>query len=472
MTGECNLLAGYSVYSYMSIQRINRGPENLRFSLTNRVRSASRAFALTAVVALSWAGQLAAQPSESETEQILFLKEEEKLARDVYMTLGTKWDLRVFQNIARSEQVHMDQVDTLLAAYGLTDPAFNEIGRFQNPLLQHLYDRLTSEGSISLRTALGVGEFIEIIDIKDLEVLIASTDAPLIIGVAERLLAGSINHLAAFNRQLDLLPDALPAVDPSSNLVNLSARGILGEDEEALIGGFVIEGTGTLRVLLDVRGPSLSAYGVSDPAQNPVLKLFHGDEILAVNDSWSDAVSAAFIADAGLFEFAPTEAAVLVDLSPGAYTFVTENRGAGSTGLIEVFGWSDPAEDIRLANLSVRGQTGSGESRLIAGFIVEGAGPLSIAVRALGPTLSSYGVANVVEQPVLKIYQETEHSRDVGDWIHANVLGVVPSLYWPESILEPLDVILQNPGAVTIHAIDQTEEGGIVLIDVTLFDPR
>ena len=451
----------------MSIQRSNRSH---KLSLTKSILNLS--LALVAVGALFWANQLAAQPSESETEQILFLKEEEKLARDVYTTLGTHWDLKVFQNIARSEQVHMDQVDSLIAAYGLTDPAVNEIGRFNNPLLQHLYDRLTSEGSVSLRAALGVGEFIEIIDIKDLEVLIASTDAPLILDVAERLLAGSIKHLASFNRQIDLLPDALPAVDPSTDLVNLSARGILGDGEEALIGGFVIEGTGTLQVLLAVRGPSLSAYGISTPAQDPALELFNGDEKLAVNDSWSDAVSASFVAEAGLSGFAPTEAAVLVDLPPGAYTFITENRGAGSTGLVEVFGWSDPADDIRLANLSVRGQTGSGESRLIAGFIVEGAGPLPIAVRALGPTLASYGVANVVEQPVLEIYQDAEPIQEVADWIHANVLGVVPSTYWPESILEPLGVVLQDSGAVTVHAIDQTGEGGIVLIDVTLFDSR
>jgi len=454
----------------MSIHRINKIFH--QFPLTHPVRSVSWAFSLSAVVALSWAGQLAAQPSESEAEQILFLKEEEKLARDVYTTLGEKWDLKVFQNIARSEQVHMDQVDTLLAAYGLTDPEINEIGRSQNPLLQHLYDRLTSEGSISLRAALGVGEFIEIIDIKDFEVLIASSDAPLVLDVAERLLAGSIKHLAAFNRQLDLLPDALPAPDPSSDLVNLSARGILGDAEEALIGGFVIEGTGTLRVLLGVRGPSLSAYGVSTPAQDPALELFRGEEKLAVNDSWSDAVSAAFVVEAGLFGFAPKEAAVLVELPPGAYTFVTENRGAGSTGLIEVFGWSDPDDEIHLANLSVRGQSGPGEDRLIAGFIVEGTGSLPIAVRALGPTLASYGVANVVEQPVLEIYRDAEPTRDVADWIHANVLGVVPSTYWPESILEPLDVVLQDSGAVTVHAVDQTGEGGIVLIDVTLLNSR
>ncbi|RKX30010.1 MAG: hypothetical protein DRP71_15725, partial [Verrucomicrobia bacterium] len=147
----------------MSIQRSNRSH---KLSLTKSILNLS--LALVAVGALFWANQLAAQPSESESDQILFLKEEEKLARDVYTTLGTHWDLKVFQNIARSEQVHMDQVDSLIAAYGLTDPAINEIGRFNNPLLQHLYDRLTSEGSVSLRAALGVGEFIEIIDIKDL----------------------------------------------------------------------------------------------------------------------------------------------------------------------------------------------------------------------------------------------------------------------------------------------------------------
>ena len=139
--------------------------------------------------------------------------------------------------------------------------------------------------------------------------------------------------------------------------------------------------------------------------------------------------------------------------------------------MIEICGWSDPERDARLVNLSVRGQTLPGEGRLIAGFVVQGSGSIPIAIRALGPTLSDYGILQFIEQPILKIFTENEPAKSVEDWIHTGVLGVVGSSYWPESILEPLEVVLQGSGSVSIHAIDQTGVNGTVLIDLTVLKP-
>lgn len=137
--------------------------------------------------------------SDAEIDGILFMREEEKLARDVYQVLYDEWEHRVFQNIAGSEQAHMDAVGVLIQRYNLEDPIVgNEIGAFTDAELQSLYDQLVGQGSESLAAALRVGAAVEEIDILDLEELIAETEAIDVTTVYENLLRGSRNHLRAF----------------------------------------------------------------------------------------------------------------------------------------------------------------------------------------------------------------------------------------------------------------------------------
>ncbi len=144
---------------------------------------------------------LSGELSEEERESILYMREEEKLARDVYLYLYDKWGLQVFQNIARSEQQHMDMVKVLIDRYGLEDPA-KERGIFTNPELQALYDELIERGSRSLEEALKVGALIEEVDIKDLKEWLSKVDNADIIQVYENLMRGSRNHLRAFTSVL------------------------------------------------------------------------------------------------------------------------------------------------------------------------------------------------------------------------------------------------------------------------------
>lgn len=112
--------------------------------------------------------QPAAPAAQIPEDGLTYVREEEKLARDVYLFLYDMWGLQVFQNIADSEQTHTDAVKTLLDAYGLTDPAAaTQPGEFVNPDLQALYNQLTAQGSLSLADALKVGAAIEEIDILD-----------------------------------------------------------------------------------------------------------------------------------------------------------------------------------------------------------------------------------------------------------------------------------------------------------------
>lgn len=140
-------------------------------------------------------------PSEltkEEIEGLLFMREEEKLAHDVYQALYNQWNLPIFLNISNSEQTHTDAVKTLIDRYGLQDPASSQIGVFTNSKLQDLYNQLVKEGSQSIAAALKVGATIEEIDILDLEKQIAQTEKQDIILVYENLMKGSRNHLRSF----------------------------------------------------------------------------------------------------------------------------------------------------------------------------------------------------------------------------------------------------------------------------------
>ncbi len=141
--------------------------------------------------------------SDAEKEGIMYMREEEKLARDVYKTLYDKWGLQIFANIASSEQTHMEAVKLLIEKYGLEDPAENKgVGEFSNSELQKLYNDLVAEGSKSIEDALKVGAMIEEIDILDLKKHISETDKEDIKLVYENLMKGSRNHLRAFTSTL------------------------------------------------------------------------------------------------------------------------------------------------------------------------------------------------------------------------------------------------------------------------------
>ena len=141
--------------------------------------------------------------SNAEINHLLFMREEEKLAHDVYLALYDQWGLPLFENIAQSEAAHTEAVKGLLDKYGLPDPAdASPPGVFVNQDLQGMYDDLTEQGNSSLSKALKVGAAIEEIDILDLQSALDETNTADIKRVYENLLKGSENHLRAFTSTL------------------------------------------------------------------------------------------------------------------------------------------------------------------------------------------------------------------------------------------------------------------------------
>lgn len=141
--------------------------------------------------------------SLEEVAALKFMREEEKLAHDVYAALYSLWGANVFYQISLSETTHTEAILALLIKYGIPDPAASTApGVFEDAALQTLYNTLMTMGQVSLIEGLKVGALIEETDIHDINEKKAITDEPDILNVYDSLLCGSRNHLRAFNDQL------------------------------------------------------------------------------------------------------------------------------------------------------------------------------------------------------------------------------------------------------------------------------
>jgi hypothetical protein len=142
--------------------------------------------------------------TQKENDDLRFLREEEKLARDVYLFSYNKYQISIFSSISQSEQKHMDSVLSLLNKYGIPDPASPQVGVFVNQDLQSLYNSLIVQSNISSIEALKVGATIEDLDINDIDHFIVNTTKSDLLSVYDNLTCGSKNHIRSFTSQLTL----------------------------------------------------------------------------------------------------------------------------------------------------------------------------------------------------------------------------------------------------------------------------
>ncbi|MBI9038718.1 MAG: DUF2202 domain-containing protein [Bacteroidales bacterium] len=159
----------------------------------------------TSLENMAFTSQPTSVPYSKENSDIAglkFMREEEKLARDVYDHFYINWNSTIFDNISNSEQVHMDRVLDLLTFYGVEDPAQPEPGVFSNQELQELYNTLIEAGESSVEDALVVGATIEEVDMVDIQNLLDQTEDENIQCLYGNLLKGSRNHLRSFYNKL------------------------------------------------------------------------------------------------------------------------------------------------------------------------------------------------------------------------------------------------------------------------------
>ena len=201
-------------------------------------------------------------------------------------------------------------------------------------------------------------------------------------------------------------PSPTPTPTPPAQSLNVSTRLDVGTGDKVSIGGIIITPGDAKRVLLRAIGPSLSNFGITDPLADPVLELHAQDGMLiSTNDNWNSP-PAPDIEATGLAPTNPLESAIIATLDPGLYTaIVTGKNGGTGVGLVEAYDL-DQSATSQLGNLSTRGFVDTGTNVMIGGFILGPDGTLNanVLVRAIGPSLTAFGVTDALADPVLELH--------------------------------------------------------------------
>ena len=187
-----------------------------------------------------------------------------------------------------------------------------------------------------------------------------------------------------------------------ARLANISTRGQVETGGDVLIGGFIVNGSSSKLILARALGPSLVPFGVTNALMDPTLELHNQNgALLFSNNDWTTAPNKQQITDTGRAPGSSKESAILTSLAPGSYTAIV--RGAGNTtgvALVEIYD-QDSGPGSLLSNLSTRAVVGTGNNVMIGGVIVTDT--KTVVVRALGPTLTQFGVTNALNDPALEL---------------------------------------------------------------------
>jgi hypothetical protein len=268
-------------------------------------------------------------------------------------------------------------------------------------------------------------------------------------------------------------------------LANLSTRAFVQTSDNVMIGGFMVQGTQPKRVILRAIGPELSQYGIPNAMADPTLELHDANgALIASNDNWQTTIIGGIITSDQVQDIqnsgrAPgdgRESAIIADLPPGNYTAIL--RGVNNTmgvALVEVYDLSPSPQSI-LGNISTRSLVQTGNDVMIGGFIVQGAQPKNVIIRAIGPELSQYGVPNPLANPTLELHNGAGALIASNDnWQHTIIGGIIAQdqvQNIQNSGHAPMDpnesVIIANlpPGNYTAIVRGVSNTTGVALVEV------
>ncbi len=249
--------------------------------------------------------------------------------------------------------------------------------------------------------------------------------------------------------------------DRQATFGNISSRLKVETGDKVMIGGFIVTGKGSKRVILRATGPSVPVTGA---LADPTLELYNdAGQLVAMNDNWQDAPNHEEMADSTLAPAHPREAAILTRLAPGNHTAVV--RGANGTtgvGLVEVYDL-EPGSDAKLGNISTRGFVQTGDNILIGGLILTGSSPLRVLVRALGPSLP---VAGALADPTLELRDRDGAllaSND--DWRSTQEAEIIGTTLPPPSEREAAIVRTLPPASYTAIVRGVGGSTGVALVE-------
>jgi hypothetical protein len=289
------------------------------------------------------------------------------------------------------------------------------------------------------------------------------------------------NTVVTVGHQGLILRGELPAVSAAGRLVNMSIRTTAGTDDATLIVGVGLGGAGTQgskAVLLRAVGPTLGVFGVGGALSDTVMTVYQGTAQVAQNDDW-DASSGNTFAGLGAFAFGAgsRDSAIYNAAIPsGSYSIQIAGKG-GATGiaLAEIYdatpSASFAAATPRLVNVSARTQVGTGDNILIAGFVVGGATPVRVLVRAVGPTLGVFGVGGALADPKLEVYNAAAKIGENDNWAGSAALktafgSVAAFAFSADNSADAALVATLQPGSYTVQVSGVNATTGVALVEL------
>lgn len=258
-----------------------------------------------------------------------------------------------------------------------------------------------------------------------------------------------------------------PVVVTPSQFLNLSTRLRVQTGDKVLIGGFIVTGNTSKKVILRAIGPSLGPFGIADALANPVLELHAADgSLITSNDDWKSTQQTEIEAT-GLAPQNDLESAIVATLAPAAYTAIVSGQNASGVVLVEVYDL-DTAADAELANLSTRGFVETGDNIMIGGFILgNGTGVSDVVIRALGPSLTPFGVADALADPTLEIRDANGALLATNDnWKDTQQSEIAATGLAPPDDLESAILRTFAPGAYTALVAGQNGNTGVALVEL------
>ncbi|HWM24043.1 MAG TPA: kelch repeat-containing protein [Chthoniobacterales bacterium] len=271
--------------------------------------------------------------------------------------------------------------------------------------------------------------------------------------------ATSINFDATSDHQVFV-------VSAPATFANISTRLKVETGENVLIGGFIVTGTASKRIILRAIGPSLP---VSGTLANPRLELYNGaGQLVAANDNWRDAPNEQEIIDSSIPPSHDLESAILTTVAPGNHTAIVrgENDATG-IALVEVYDL-EAGSDTKLANISTRGFVQTGENVLIGGLILTGLEPRRVIVRAIGPSLAR---PDALADPTLELRDANGGLLAFNDnWRTSQEAEIIGTTIPPSNDLESAVVQTLAPAHYTAIVQGQNAATGIALVEAYSLD--
>jgi N-acetylneuraminic acid mutarotase len=297
---------------------------------------------------------------------------------------------------------------------------------------------------------------------------------------SEMIVWGGYHHGGATNTGGRYCAAGLPA-----RLGNISTRAFVQTGDNVVIGGFMVQGPQTKRVIIRALGPELTQYGVPNVLANPTLELHNSTgALIASNNNWASTIIGGIITtnqvhDIQASGYAPgdgRESAIIAELPAGNYTAIV--RGVNNmTGvaLVEVYDLGTNSNSI-LTNISARAFVQTSDDVMIGGFIIQGTGAKKVIIRAIGPELTQYGVPDALANPTLELHDGT------GAWIASNdnwvrtIIGgiitgnqfrdILDSGYAPTDLAESAIIADLLPGNYTAIVRGVNNTTGVALVEV------